>query len=200
MIVDFIQAVYQLLWGDLITIPLPGGSSVGLSLLILILVPSGIYFTIKTRLLPIRMFPEMLRLITEKKTSSKKGALSGRRFDFRPSGTDYRYGNACGHGKSGRRSGCHLSRRRRGSFLDVGTGAARFFYCFYRSNPGTAPQRTRSPVRRLPGRPRILHPSSVCKERWQTAPFGNCLIVCHIRAYLLVRHQPGYRQFRFLCL
>lgn len=41
MIVDFIQAVYQLLWGDLITIPLPGGSSVGLSLLILILVPSG---------------------------------------------------------------------------------------------------------------------------------------------------------------
>ena len=77
MIVDFIQAVYQLLWGDLITIPLPGGSSVGLSLLILILVPSGIYFTIKTRLLPIRMFPEMLRLITEKKTSSKKGALSG---------------------------------------------------------------------------------------------------------------------------
>lgn len=77
MIVDFIQAVYQLLWGDLITIPLPCGSSVGLSLLILILVPSGIYFTIKTRLLPIRMFPEMLRLITEKKTSSKKGALSG---------------------------------------------------------------------------------------------------------------------------
>ena len=70
----------------------------------------------------------------------------------RPAVPDCIHCHTGGHGKSGRRSGCHLSRRRRGSFLDVGTGAARFFYCFYRSNPGTAPQRTRSPVRRLPGR------------------------------------------------
>ena len=51
--------VYQMLWGDLITIPLPGGSSLGLSLLVLILIPSGIYFTIRTRFLPFRLFPEM---------------------------------------------------------------------------------------------------------------------------------------------
>ncbi|MDE6962205.1 MAG: amino acid carrier protein, partial [Lachnospiraceae bacterium] len=46
------HSVYHILWGDLITIPLPGGSSLGLSLLILILIPSGIYFTLRTRFLP----------------------------------------------------------------------------------------------------------------------------------------------------
>ena len=34
-----IQWSYNLLWGDLITIPLPGESSAGLSLLVLILIP-----------------------------------------------------------------------------------------------------------------------------------------------------------------
>jgi len=72
-----IMSVYQLLWGDLITIPLPGGSFVGISLLILILIPSGIYFTIRTRFLPFRLFPEMLRVAVEKKTSSQKDSISG---------------------------------------------------------------------------------------------------------------------------
>ena len=56
------HAIYNILWGDLITIPLPGGSSLGLSLLVLILVPAGIYFTIRTRFLPFRLFPEMLKV------------------------------------------------------------------------------------------------------------------------------------------
>lgn len=72
-----IQAVYNLLWGDLITIPLPGGSSIGLSLLVLILIPSGIYFTIRTRFLPFRLFPEMLRVAVEKRTNAKKDSISG---------------------------------------------------------------------------------------------------------------------------
>lgn len=63
------HAVYNILWGDLITIPLPGGSSLGLSLLVLILVPAGIYFTIRTRFLPFRLFPEMLKVTLE---NSKK--------------------------------------------------------------------------------------------------------------------------------
>lgn len=70
-------SVYQILWGDLITIPLPGGSSVGLSLLVLILIPSGIYFTIRTKFLPFRLFPEMLKITTEKKASSEKNSISG---------------------------------------------------------------------------------------------------------------------------
>lgn len=70
-------AAYNLFWGDLFTIPLPGGSSVGISLLILILIPSGIYFTIRTRFLPFRLFPEMLRAAVEKKADTQKNSISG---------------------------------------------------------------------------------------------------------------------------
>ncbi len=69
--------VYNLLWGDLFTIPLPGGSRLGLSLLVLILIPSGIYFTLRTRFLPFRLFPEMLKITTEKKNLTQKGTISG---------------------------------------------------------------------------------------------------------------------------
>ena len=68
--------IYNLLWGDLFTIPLPGGSSVGISLLVLILIPMGLYFTVRTKCLPVRCFPEMLRITAEKKTT-KAGAISG---------------------------------------------------------------------------------------------------------------------------
>ena len=77
MIQDIIQYIYQLLWGDLITIPLPGGSSIGLSLLVLILIHSGIYFTIKTRFLTFRLFPEMIKLFMEKKNVTQKNSISG---------------------------------------------------------------------------------------------------------------------------
>ena len=43
MIVTIIEKVYTFLWGDLIRIPLPGGSTLGISLLILLLIPTGIY-------------------------------------------------------------------------------------------------------------------------------------------------------------
>lgn len=72
------QAIYHLLWGDLITIPLPGGSSLGLSLLVLILIPAGLYFTIRTRFLPFRLFPEMCRVTLENnKGSSQREGISG---------------------------------------------------------------------------------------------------------------------------
>ena len=69
--------VYNLLWGDLVTIPLPTGGSIGLSLLVLILIPSGIYFTVRTRFLPFRLFPEMLKITVEKKTSTTNNSISG---------------------------------------------------------------------------------------------------------------------------
>ena len=74
---QIISFFYNLLWGDLFTIPIPGGSSIGISLLVLLLIPAGIYFTIRTKFLPIRFFPEMLRISVEKSARNKKGALSG---------------------------------------------------------------------------------------------------------------------------
>lgn len=74
---NIFNTVFFILWGDLITIPLPGGSSLGLSLLVLILIPSGIYFTIRTRFLPFRLFPEMLKITVENKSASQKDAISG---------------------------------------------------------------------------------------------------------------------------
>lgn len=72
-----ISAVYNLLWGDLFTIALPGGGSIGISLLVLLLIPAGIFFTIRTRFLPIRCFREMLRITVEREGDGKSGALSG---------------------------------------------------------------------------------------------------------------------------
>ena len=67
MIVSIIEQIYTLLWGDLITIPLPGGGSLGISLLVILLIPTGIYFTIRTKFLPIRLFPDMVRALLAKK-------------------------------------------------------------------------------------------------------------------------------------
>ncbi len=76
-IVNAISAVYKLLWGDLIAIPLPGGGSLGISLLVLLLIPTGVFFTIRTRFLPVRLFPEMLRVTAEKRTNREGDAISG---------------------------------------------------------------------------------------------------------------------------
>lgn len=72
-----ITALYNLLWGDLVTISLPGGGSIGLSLLVLLLIPAGIYFTIRTKVLPIRFFSEMIRLSVERQPKAHKSAISG---------------------------------------------------------------------------------------------------------------------------
>ncbi len=75
--VDIFYKLFNILWGDFITIPLPGGSSLGLSLLVLILIPAGIFFTLQTRFLPFRMFPEMLKITAEKGSVRQKDAISG---------------------------------------------------------------------------------------------------------------------------
>lgn len=67
MVVSIIEKVYSFLWGDWIKIPLPGGGSLGISLLIILLIPTGIYFTIRTKFLQIRLFPDMVRTLVAKK-------------------------------------------------------------------------------------------------------------------------------------
>ena len=77
-IVTAIESMYNFLWGDLFSIPLPGGSSLGISILVMILIPSGIYFTLRTRFLPFRLFPEMLRVTVEsKRAGGRPGSISG---------------------------------------------------------------------------------------------------------------------------
>lgn len=71
------KAIYNLLWGDLIHIPLPGGSSLGLSLLVMILIPAGLYFTVRTRFLPFRLFPEMIRVTLESHKKDEGAGISG---------------------------------------------------------------------------------------------------------------------------
>lgn len=73
-----IQWIYNLLWGDLFVLPLPGGNTLSLSILVLILVPAGIYFTVRTRFLPFRMFPEMIKVTLENnKKGDAKDGISG---------------------------------------------------------------------------------------------------------------------------
>ena len=67
MVVSIIEKVVSFLWGDWIKIPLPGGGSLGISLLIILLIPTGIYFTIRTKFLQIRLFPDMVRALVAKK-------------------------------------------------------------------------------------------------------------------------------------
>ncbi len=77
LIVNAIEAVYKLLWGDLFVLPLPGGGTLGVSLLVLLLIPTGLFFTFRTRFLPLRLFPEMLRVTAERRTSREGSAISG---------------------------------------------------------------------------------------------------------------------------
>ncbi|MBR4039731.1 MAG: alanine:cation symporter family protein [Clostridia bacterium] len=71
-----VNAIYALLWHDLFAIPLPGGTSLGLPLLVILLVPTGVYFTIRTRGLPVRLLPAMARLSVEKRGTDST-SLSG---------------------------------------------------------------------------------------------------------------------------
>lgn len=74
---EIFTTIYNLLWGDMIHIPLSGGSTLGLSLLVIILIPAGLYFTVRTRFLPFRLFPEMLRVTLESNKKTDKAGISG---------------------------------------------------------------------------------------------------------------------------
>ena len=79
MIIKLVGAINDLLWGDLIILEFSGGEvQFGLSLLVLILIPAGLYFTFKTKFLPFRLFPEMIRVTLEKDDAKKdENSISG---------------------------------------------------------------------------------------------------------------------------
>lgn len=63
---NIIVAIYNFLWGDLITLNFKR-TSIGIPLLVILLIPTGIYFTVRTRFMPIRKLPQMVRALGEKK-------------------------------------------------------------------------------------------------------------------------------------
>ena len=65
MLVTLIESVYRLLWGDLFTLPVAGG--IGISFMVVLLFTAGIWFTLRTRLLPVRLFRDMIAAVCEKK-------------------------------------------------------------------------------------------------------------------------------------
>lgn len=149
MIVALIEKVYSFLWGDLIHIPLPGGGSVGISLLIILLIPTGIYFTVRTRLLPIRMFPDMIKALTGKKEN--KDSLSTFQTLIVSTATRVGMGNLVGVVAA----------------ISVGGAGAVFWMwitaiigsstAFVEANTGTASQGAGSIVLRLSWRSGVLH-------------------------------------------
>lgn len=75
MLTQLIESAYNLLWGDLITIPLGSGGGLGLSFMVILLFSAGIYFTLRTKLLPVRLFRDMIAAVCEK-NQSKEGLSS----------------------------------------------------------------------------------------------------------------------------
>ncbi len=64
MVVNLIESMYRLLWGDLFTLPVAGG--IGISFMVVLLFSAGIWFTLRTRLLPVRLFRDMVAAVCEK--------------------------------------------------------------------------------------------------------------------------------------
>lgn len=78
MVVKVVTSLNNLLWGDLFVLEFSNGETqFGISLLVLLLIPAGLYFTVKTRFLPFRLFPEMVRATLEKKTGDDENSISG---------------------------------------------------------------------------------------------------------------------------
>ena len=185
MIIQVINTIYNFLWGDLIQIPLPGGSSIGISLLILLLIPTGIFFTIRTRFLPIRLFPDMLRAL--KGTKSNKNSLSSFQSLIISTATRVGMGNLVGVVAA----------------VSAG-GAGAVFWMWITAIIGSSTafieatlaqlHKEEDPLWRIPRRSCLLYPSSdggtAGTEKKIHAVFCT---VCHLRPDLLVRHQSGYQ-------
>ena len=149
MLTTWIQAVYQFLWGDLLRIPLPGGSSFGVSLLIILLIPTGIYFTIRTRFLPVRLFPDMIKALMAKKET--KDSLSTFQTLIVSTATRVGMGNLVGVVAAISAGGAGV--------LDVADCADRFLDSICGGDARTVTQGKRSFVWRISRRSRILYPS-----------------------------------------
>ena len=188
MIVTLIEKVYSFLWGDLVQIPLPGGSTLGISLLIILLIPTGIYFSVRTRFLPIRLFPDMVQALVEKK--QQKNSLSSFQTLIVSTATRVGMGNLVGVVAA----------------ISAG-GAGAVFWMWVTAIIGSSTafieatlaqlyKEKRSAVRRLPRRSGVLY-SCICRRKTEEKEkqSGDFCVVCNLRSDLLVRYQSSDQQF-----
>ena len=62
--VKVVTSLNELLWGDLFILQFSNGETqFGISLLVLLLIPAGLYFTFKTRFLPSRETAGMVKIL-----------------------------------------------------------------------------------------------------------------------------------------
>ena len=197
--IAIIEKVYQFLWGDWIVLPLPGGSSFRLSLLVLILIPAGIWFTIRTRFLPIRLFPDMLHTLFEKKGKaegeSHNSTLSALQTLIVSTATRVGMGNLVGvvaaisAGGAGAVFWMWVTALIGSSTAFVEATLAQIYkekdpvYGGYRGGPAYYMHRF---IQEKRGEKRTL-----C---------GNIRSLCNLRTDLLVWNQSGYQQFRDFCI
>lgn len=183
MVVSIIEKVYSFLWGDWIKIPLPGGGSLGISLLIILLIPTGIYFTIRTKFLQIRLFPDMVRALVAKK--EHKDSLSTFQTLIVSTATRVGMGNLVGVVAA----------------VSAG-GAGAVFWMWITALIGSATafieatlaQLHKEKIRCMAVTAVVRHIISIIflkksQERRKTCAGGS--VICHIRSDLLVWNQPG---------
>ena len=73
-VVFFANGIFN---NSIISIPLPGGKNLEISLLVILLVAMGVFFTLKTRFMQVRLFPDMVKASGKSTSKSEKKALSG---------------------------------------------------------------------------------------------------------------------------
>ena len=157
MITQLIEFIYRLLWGDLFFIHI-GNTSFGISLMILLLIPAGIYFTVRTRVLPIRLFPDMICSLNGKKDN--QGGLSSFQSLIVSTATRVGMGNLVGVVAA-------ISAGGAGAvfwmWLTALVGAST---AFVEATSGPDTYKTQDPsVRRIPWRSCLLYPCILVKSR-----------------------------------
>ncbi|MGL5058162.1 MAG: alanine/glycine:cation symporter family protein [Fusobacteriaceae bacterium] len=90
-----VSSLNGFLWGDIILFNV-GETKIGLSLLVLMLIPAGVYFCIKTRMLSFRLFPEMIRIVLKSKPTENKDSISGLQALFIATASRVGMGNLAG--------------------------------------------------------------------------------------------------------
>ena len=183
MLIQLIEGVYRLLWGDLLTLHL-GSVTLTLSFMVILLLTAGVFFTLRTRLLPVRLFRDMLAAVCEKNDKGK--GLSSFQTLVVSTATRVGMGNLVGVVAA----------------VSVG-GAGAVFWMWVTALLGASTsfveaalaqkyKQPRPPLRRLAGRPGLLHPHPRRAQAGEKAPpLGDGLPVRGVGTHLLVRHQSG---------